>query len=246
MNLWHLSVWTLIQYSWHYYRRGKLTWKDGHEYRNNGMNSQGENNPRNGAWDVLCFGYQLRLEGSHTEGCVSKAIFRDRAFGSWLGHEGSDLINRLNLLRGTRSLRHTPKDLSYPKCYFLPLCFLATRKWASFFHLTLSAMCFYPGHCLKAMETVEHEWKVLEQWATVNVDLQYYVTVIEPNPKRELPYQDMIRDFQSPEIPDNFHYLGYQSLWQLWKPWEQIFSCNCFTDHRNGFFQLFLIHSPTS
>lgn len=159
------------------------------------MKTQGENNPRNGAWDVPWFDYQLPLGGSHVEGCVSKAILRGRAFGSWLGHEGSDLINRLNLLRGTKSLGHTLKDLSYPNCCFLPLCILATRTWASFLRLTLSAMCFYPGHCLKATETVEHERKVLEQRATVNVDLQYYVPVIEPNPKRELSYQDMIWTF---------------------------------------------------
>lgn len=159
------------------------------------MHSQGENNLRNGAWDVLCFGSQLPLEGSHIEGCVSRTILRDKVFGSWLGHESSDLINRLNLLRGTRSRGHTPKDLSYPKCCFLPLCFLATRKWALFPRLTLSAMCFYPGHCLKAKETVEHKRKVLEQRATVNVDLQYYVTMIEPNPKGNYPIKTWFGTF---------------------------------------------------
>lgn len=43
-----VSVWTPIQYSWHYYRRGKLTWKDGLEYGNNGMKTQEENNLRKG------------------------------------------------------------------------------------------------------------------------------------------------------------------------------------------------------
>lgn len=129
------------------------------------MKTRGENNPRNGAWDGPWFGYQLPLGGSHVEGCVSKAILRGRAFGSWLGHKGSDLINRLNLLRGTKSVGHTLKDLSYSNCCFLPLCFLATRTWASFLRLTLSAMCFYLGHCLKA---TEDSWTRTESSGTMS------------------------------------------------------------------------------
>jgi hypothetical protein len=67
------------------------------------------------------------------------AIFRDRASGLWLGHEGSDLIDRLSLVRRSGSLCHAPAGCTLSQAHFSASLLLGHYEVSI---LLLSALAF--------------------------------------------------------------------------------------------------------